>query len=90
MVARDEVAALSDDERPFVLMPYMHSESLAVHEAAWPLFEAFTNENTQNYEIAHRDVIARFGRYPKRNAALGRKSTADEIAYMDAIGDRAF
>lgn len=86
LVARGEMEGLSADERIFALMPYMHSESLAVHEAAIPLFERWTDENTLEYEKKHHEVIARFGRYPMRNKALGRQSTPAEITY---IGERA-
>jgi len=90
LVARGDITSLADSERIFALLPYMHSESLAVHDAALPLFKRYTDDNTVQFEIGHRDVIARFGRYPKRNEALGRVSTAEEIAYMQEDEDRAF
>lgn len=70
--------------RTFIYMPYMHSEDLAVHEEAIHLFERLGDEGTLKYEIMHRDCIARFGRYPRRNEALGRTSTPEEIEYMNA------
>lgn len=76
--------------RMFIYMPYMHSESLAVHEEAVRLFTALGLAEQIEYERAHRDIIARFGRYPMRNAALGRESTPDEIAYMAERGGKAF
>lgn len=90
MVASGLDRTLSEAERAFAYMPYMHSESLAVHEEAMRLFTDLGNQNNLDYEIKHREVIRRFGRYPKRNTCLGRVSTPEELAYLDEIGDRAF
>lgn len=68
--------------RGFFYLPYMHSESLAVHDEAVRLYERYAYGENLKYEIAHRDCLVRFGRYPRRNAALGRASTAEELAYM--------
>jgi len=76
--------------RVFFYMPYMHSESLAVHEAGRPLFEALGDEKTLQFELDHAEVVRRFGRFPKRNAALGRESTPEEAAYIAEVGDRMF
>jgi uncharacterized protein (DUF924 family) len=81
---------IAPPRRVFLYLPYMHSESLAVHDEAVRLFTALGNADTLDFERKHRAVIARFGRYPKRNAALGRESTAEELAYIAEIGDRAF
>ena len=70
-------------------MPYMHSESLVVHEEALRLFTDLGEEETLKYEIAHADCLRRFGRYPRRNAALGRESTPEERDYI-ASGDGMF
>ena len=67
--------------RQFWLMPLMHSEDLAVQEAALPLFERFADPRTADFARRHRDVIARFGRFPHRNALLGRLSSAEELAF---------
>ena len=67
-------------------MPYMHSESLVVHAQAMVLFDQPGLENNFSYEVAHRDIIARFGRYPHRNAALGRTSTAQELDFLAQPG----
>jgi uncharacterized protein (DUF924 family) len=72
--------------RQFWLMPWMHSEELAVQEAALPLFARFTDARTADFARRHRDVIARFGRFPHRNAALGRASTPDELAFLKTPG----
>ena len=74
--------ALDEAQRQFLLMPYMHSESLLVHEEAVRLFTELGRESALKFELAHVDVLRRFGRYPRRNAALGRESTAEELAYM--------
>ena len=90
LVASGLDKSLSENERLFVYLPYMHSESLAVHEEAVRLYTELGNENYLDFEIKHRDCIVRFGRFPKRNAALGRSSTTEEKAYLDEIGDRVF
>ncbi|MFN5119179.1 MAG: DUF924 family protein [Cyanobacteriota bacterium] len=72
--------------RQFWLMPLMHSEDLAVQEAALPLFERFSDPRTTDFARRHRDVIARFGRFPHRNAALGRASSAVELAFLQTPG----
>ena len=74
--------------RQFWLMPLMHSEELAVQEVALPLFERFTDPHTADFARRHRDVIARFGRFPHRNAALGRVSSAEELAFLQTPGSR--
>jgi uncharacterized protein (DUF924 family) len=74
--------------RQFWLMPLMHSEDLAVQEAALPLFERFADPRTTDFARRHRDVIARFGRFPHRNAALGRVSGAEELAFLQTPSSR--
>jgi uncharacterized protein (DUF924 family) len=72
--------------RQFWLMPQMHAEDLAVQEAAQPLFARFTDPRTAEFARRHRDVIARFGRFPHRNAALGRQSSAEELVFLATPG----
>jgi uncharacterized protein (DUF924 family) len=74
--------ALTTEQRQFLYMPFMHSESLAIHDQAMELFKSLGNEDNLKFEIGHREVIERFGRYPTRNAALGRENTAAETAYL--------
>ena len=74
--------------RQFWLMPLMHSEELAMQEAALPLFERFSDPRTADFARRHRDVIARFQRFPHRNAALGRVSSAEELAFLQTPGSR--
>ncbi len=80
--------ALSEIERTFLLMPYMHSESRLIHEQAEALFKAFTPANNYAFELKHKAIVDRFGRYPHRNAILGRDSTAEEIAFLKLPGSR--
>ncbi len=72
--------------RPFFYMPFEYAEAMADQDRAVMLFEALGNENSLDYARKHRDVIARFGRFPHRNAALGRDSTASEQAYLKSGG----
>lgn len=74
--------------RQFWLMPLMHSEDLAVQEAALPLFERFSDPRTADFARRHRDVIAHFGRFPHRNALLGRVSSAEELGFLQTPGSR--
>jgi uncharacterized protein (DUF924 family) len=65
-------------------MPFMHSESLVIHEIAMELFRKRGNQDHLNFEIKHRDIIQKFGRYPHRNKILGRVSTEDEVIFLKA------
>lgn len=86
LVAGHHDRDLSTVERPFAYLPYMHSESLAIHDQAMLLFNQPGLENNLHFEKRHRDIIARFGRYPHRNAVLGRESTAEESAFLAEPG----
>ena len=88
-VAGGHDKALEQQRRMFLYMPYMHSESLVIHDEALRLFTDLGNEKTLEFEVAHADCLRRFGRYPRRNAALGRQSTAEELEYI-ASGDGMF
>lgn len=70
------------EQRVFLYMPYMHSEDAHVHEQALKLFSQKGLEDALKYEILHKNIIDRFGRYPHRNKILGRISTAEEIEFM--------
>lgn len=70
---------LDDKERAFLYMPYMHSESPKVHETAMEIFKDLPN---LSFEIKHKAIIDRFGRYPHRNEVLGRASTVEELEWM--------
>jgi len=86
LVASGQHKALPVARRAFAYMPYMHSESLAIHDQAMELFDQPGLENNLAFEIKHRDIIVRFGRYPHRNALLGRASTPEEIAFLAQPG----
>ena len=79
-------AASEPGLRMFFYLPFEHSEDMADQDRAVELFSALGNDNLLAYANAHRDVIARFGRFPHRNAALGRSNTPDEQAWLDAGG----
>ncbi len=78
--------ALSQTECTFLLMPYMHSESAAIHVQADALFKAFAPAANHGYELQHKAIVDRFGRYPHRNAILGRMSTPEEIEFLKQPG----
>ncbi len=78
---------LKPEERAFLLMPYMHSEAREVHLEAERLFRDHAPGNYQ-YELRHKAIIDRFGRYPHRNAVLGRPSTPEEAAFLKQPGSR--
>lgn len=73
---------LSQAERSFVYMPYMHSESKLIHMEALKLYEALGNPDNLDFELKHKAIIDRFGRYPHRNKILGRISNAEEIEFL--------
>jgi uncharacterized protein (DUF924 family) len=77
-------------ERLFVYLPFEHSEALADQLAACELTEPLTafaeTADAHRYAIAHRDIVQRFGRFPHRNAALGRESTPEEIEFLKLPG----
>lgn len=95
VLAQEALATGADDAVPrewaaFFYLPFMHAESLLIQDEGVRLYELHGDEEQLDYMKKHRDAIARFGRFPFRNKALGRESTAEEIAYMDEAGDRAF
>ena len=73
-------------ERNFIYMPFMHSESLQIHEQAVELFRSNGQQGNLDYELKHKVIIERFGRYPHRNKVLGRESTDDEIEFLQQPG----
>jgi uncharacterized protein (DUF924 family) len=80
---RDETRfELTPDEKAFLYMPFMHSESPVIHEEGLKLFSEVGLESHLAYEEEHRHVIQRFGRFPHRNAILGRACTAEEDLYL--------
>lgn len=77
---------LTDMERSFLYMPYMHSESLLVHEEAVRLFTQNGIDSNLEFELKHKVIIEKFGRYPHRNSLLGRASTEEEIEFLKQPG----
>ena len=73
---------LSPEQRSFLYMPFMHSESKIIHIQALQLFEELGNPLNLDFEKKHKVIIDRFGRYPHRNQILGRSSTAEEIEFL--------
>lgn len=87
-VAEGHDRALPEFQRVFVYMPYMHSEDVRDQERCVTLFEALGEDYAYNLEfaIAHRDVVARFGRFPHRNGILGRENTPEETEFLEESG----
>ena len=83
-VARGCDLELSPAERAFLYLPWMHSESALIHDEALRLFAAPGLEKNLDFERRHKAIIDRFGRFPHRNAILGRASTVEELAYLDS------
>jgi uncharacterized protein (DUF924 family) len=75
---------LTPEKRTFVLLPFMHSESPLMQKESVRLHIALGSENNLKFARGHAEIIERFGRFPRRNAALGRPSTEEEEAYMVA------
>ena len=81
-IARGFDQQLSKTQRGFLYIPFMHSESAAIHQIAVALYRQLGDENQLDYELRHQTIIERFGRYPGRNKALGRASTPQEIEFL--------
>lgn len=86
LVASGQDQLLSTAERRFAYMPYMHSESTLIHAQAVPLFSQPGLEDALSYELRHKAIVDRFGRYPHRNAVLGRVSSGEETAFLNQAG----
>ena len=85
-IAAGAEAALTPVQRSFLYLPFMHSESLAIHQVALQLYERNGLESNLEFERLHMSIIERFGRYPHRNAVLGRESTAEELVFLQQPG----
>lgn len=86
LVASGQDQRLPTAQRVFAYMPYMHCESAAIHQEALALFAQPGMENNLAFERRHKAIIDRFGRYPHRNAILGRTSTPEEWAFLKEPG----
>ena len=89
-LARGHDKRFEPDLRNFFYLPFEHAESLEDQDRAVALFEAMKvetgDEGSLKWALIHRDVIARFSRFPHRNRALGRETTPEEQAFLDAGG----
>lgn len=86
-LAQEAVAAgaddtLNDSEKMFLYLPFMHSESIKIHEYAVQLYKDKKLDDVLDFELKHKVIIERFGRYPHRNEILERVSTAQEIEFL--------
>ncbi len=86
MVASGRDFSLPLAQRNFAYMPYMHSESALVHAQAVELFSQPGFEDTLRFELRHKEIIDRFGRYPHRNALLGLVSSPEELVFLSEPG----
>ena len=96
-VEKDQLSGLSIPEQAFFLMPYQHSEELESQKASVALYQKMVSdaseewravaEDYRDFAARHHDIIKQFGRFPYRNQALGRKSTAAEDQYLAGGGD---
>ncbi len=91
-IAEDAVARRLDQALPalwrtFLYLPFEHAEDRATQERSVALFRSLGDAETLRYAEAHRDIVARFGRFPHRNAILGRDSTPEEAAWLAAGGE---
>lgn len=78
----EELESLSINEKAFLFMPFMHSESLEIQKISLELFNEEGLEENYKFAVAHKEIIEKFGRYPHRNEALNRKSTKEEKEYL--------
>jgi uncharacterized protein (DUF924 family) len=81
-IARGFDAGLDDRQKAFLYLPFMHSEELADQDRAVGLFESAGLTDNLKWARHHRDIVRRFGRFPHRNAILGRESSAAELAWL--------
>ena len=93
VLAQEAVSAkvdneLTQEERTFLYMPYMHSESKLIHLVAEELFRKHAPQSNYEFELRHKKIIDRFGRYPHRNTVLGRESTPEELTFLTEPGSR--
>ena len=80
------IGQVPEDERLFFYLPFEHSESMADQDRCCALFRALGNADLLHWAELHADIIRRFGRFPHRNAVLGRTTTPAEKAFLDNDG----
>ena len=81
-----DVSQQTKERSHFVLIPLMHSENLTVQEMSLPLFREYTSDKVFQYALKNKNIISSFGRFPYRNAILGRTSTKSEIQISKSPG----
>lgn len=86
LVAHQDWDWLTPNEKQFGVMPMMHSEDLAEQKACLVWMEHIGNDGAIKAAKIHMDIIEKFGRFPHRNEVLGRQSSAEEQAFLDAGG----
>ncbi|MFV1976531.1 MAG: DUF924 family protein [Candidatus Scalindua sp.] len=77
---------LDSTRRSFLYLPFMHSESSKIHYVALGLYKSTGMQSSIEFEMKHKDIIDRFGRYPHRNDVLGRESTEEEVEFLNQLG----
>ncbi len=87
-VASGAQISLTPTQCGFLLLPYMHSESRQIHVVAEALYKEFAPSENYKFELMHKAIIDRFGRYPHRNEILGRTSTSEELEFLTQPGSR--
>jgi len=85
-IATGDDQKLTPIQRSFLYLPFMHSESLPIHDVAVELYTKNGLKENLEYEFKHKVIIERFGRYPHRNEVLGRVSTPEEIEFLKTPG----
>lgn len=75
---------LPQEQRAFLYMPLMHSENLADQDISVAMFDSAGLAGNARFAHHHREIVRRFGRFPHRNAILGRESTPEEMAYLNS------
>lgn len=85
-IANGADEALNPTERSFLYLPFMHSESALIHEQAERLYRDKAPQENYRFELQHKAIIDRFGRYPHRNEILGRESSAEELEFLQQPG----
>lgn len=85
-IASGDDTTLTREERSFLYMPFQHCEDRAIQVRSVGLFEALGDADQLDFAVKHKQIIDRFGRFPHRNAVLGRESTAEEVEFLRQPG----
>ena len=78
---------LNSAQRSFLYLPFMHSESIEIHKVGMSLYQKNGSQPNIDFEVKHKEIIEKFGRYPHRNKVLGRVSTDKEIEFLKQNGN---